>query len=101
MLGTFPNDFSQVATSQVLAAALGPQPVSAAALGPLAVVFGPHCSLRRLRASEGLTYPLGSYRLGNCTFGKLPLGKNPLGKCLTSFYYDPTYNQLSFDLIFC
>ena len=72
MSDTFPKDFSQVAISQgcfpkwqlpksaisqaatskyVLAAALGPQPVLTAALGPLAHPSRsthPHCSLRRL-----------------------------------------------------
>ena len=47
----------------ILTAALGPQPVLAAALGPLAAALCPsHCSPRRLKGP-------------NLPFGKLPLGK--------------------------
>ena len=71
MLGTFPNAFSQcsaisqAAISQALAAALGPQPVLAAALGPLT---HPNCSARPHFSVQRLRGP-------NLTFGKLLLGK--------------------------
>ena len=92
MLGTFPKDVSQEATSygylplwqhpkcaisQATTSKFSssrstpppPHHVLAAALCPLA------------QASRSARPPLGSCRLGNCEFGKLSLVRIPLGSC--------------------
>ena len=92
----------------ILPAALGLQPVLAAALGPLShssrstrppFPFQPQRSAPYPILGAALGPPIAAYgasedryltfescRLGNRTFGKLPLGKNPLGKYLTQIY---------------
>ena len=73
MLGTFLKDFSQVATSQICPSC-NPQPVLAAALGPLA-----HHSPS---ARPPLQPELRRLRGPKLTIGKLFLGKSSLGKSL-------------------
>ena len=106
--GNFPRVFSQMCNFPSLSQPqhLAPQPVLAAALGPLAHPSRsarPLCSLRRLKRSN-ITLHI------NGTFGKLPLvklslrkspfWKMPLGKYLTPNQWTATFDRkFNFDFV--